>query len=217
MLEYTVKRIPNQTPESKGALKELWDEASSMKHFLSPWVNLGESPTVFKALYDDAQLYFRFEVTDCHVYINEELQGRLAIDNSDRVELFFRTSKELNPYYCLEIDSRARCQDFMGKPGKQLDFNWNWPADGIVLSSEMTEEGFIVEGALKLNTLRKLGLIQNGRIETGVYRARYHKQADNSWEPEWICWVDPKTEQPDFHNPNSFGLFLLEDYSADSV
>ena len=213
MQQYSVRRIPNQTKENRGSLQDLWEHAVVMKHFLSPWVNLGESPTSFRALYDDHHLYFRFEVTDSHVYVNHDLPGRHAIDNSDRVELFFRTDEELNPYYCLEIDSEARCQDFKGHPGKKLDFDWNWPTQELLLTSKRTELGFEVEGALKLSTFEELGLLNDGKIETGVYRARYHRQPDNSWEPEWICWVDPKTPEPDFHNPHSFGVFELEGYS----
>lgn len=43
----------------------------------------------------------------------------------------------------------------------------------------------------------------------GVYRAEFSTPEKDGDDPimEWISWVDPKTEEPDFHVNSSFGEF----------
>ena len=43
----------------------------------------------------------------------------------------------------------------------------------------------------------------------GVYRAEFSTPEKDGDDPimEWISWVDPKTEEPDFHVNSSFDEF----------
>lgn len=47
-------------------------------------------------------------------------------------------------------------------------------------------------------------------MEVGVYRAKYNENDTAHNHPIWITWIDPKTPQPDFHIPESFGIFRFE-------
>ncbi|HRN45476.1 MAG TPA: hypothetical protein PLH20_11990, partial [Flavobacterium sp.] len=54
-------------------------------------------------------------------------------------------------------------------------------------------------------------VINNNIIETGVFRAKYKKTQNKTFEPTWITWVNPNTETPNFHISSSFGRFILQE------
>ncbi len=188
----------------------VWNEANSLTDFSSPWDTQPVKKIEFKALHNAEKIFFQFKVYDHQVHINSSENRKKSIDNSDRVELFFRGDSSLNPYYCLEIDPLGRIMDFKAKPNKEFDFNWNWPTKDIEVKSRIASLFFIVEISITIQSLKELDLIKNGKIETGIYRAKYNQQNNGSFEPTWIPWVDPNTETPNFHTPTSFGLLILE-------
>ncbi len=208
---YNVKSIKNQALKLTGkANDKLWDKANMLVDFCSPWDSVSISKIEFKALYNNEFLYFNFKVYDTDIYISQENVIYDSINNSDRVELFFRSNSQLNPYYCLEIDPTPRLMDFKASYPRNFDFNWCWPLDDIEIKSDLNNDFFTVEGKLSLKSLKALNLLNNNKIEVGVFRAKYKKQPDNSYLPTWITWVDPKTKDPDFHTPTAFGVFNLE-------
>lgn len=209
--KYTVKQIAHKQLAITGKGDHpLWNKANKLLDFSSPWDSEKIKPIAFKALCDSETLFFCFKVEDAEVHIDTTDNTFRSINESDRVELFFRTDESLNPYYCLEIDPASRIMDFKARPNKQFDFNWNWPSDDIKVKSSIESTYFTVEIAISLASLTKLGLLKEGKIETGIYRAKYNKQNDGSYEPTWITWVNPNTESPNFHIPSSFGILHLE-------
>lgn len=208
---YTVKQIKHKQLAITGkGDHSLWNKADKLLDFCSPWDSEKIKPIEFKSLCDTETLFFCFKVEEADVHIDTTDNTIRSINESDRVELFFRIDKSLNPYYCLEIDPASRIMDFKAYPNKQFDFNWNWPSDDIKVKSAMESTCFTVEIAVSLASLTKLGLLKGGKIETGIYRAKYNKQNDGSYEPTWITWVNPNTESPNFHTPSSFGILHLE-------
>ena len=101
--------------------------------------------------------------------------------------------------------------DFIAYPGKKFDFNWNWPKDAIDVKSSVNVDSFTVEGAISIASLKRLNLIKNNKIETGVFRAKYNQKDYFGFEPTWITWVNPNTETPNFHVASSFGNFVLQE------
>ncbi len=188
---------------------KVWEQAEVLTNFISPWDEKEIDKIEFRALYNSEYLFFCFKVYDNQVYVDSTDDTDNSINNSDRVELFFRSDKNLNPYYCLEIDPTPRIMDFIAKPSKQFDFNWKWPFKDINVKSSKESNYFIVEGSISLASLTKFNLLKEGKIETGIYRAKYNKQINGSYEPTWITWVNPETEQPNFHTPTSFGVLKL--------
>ncbi|WP_418603191.1 sugar-binding protein [Hwangdonia sp.] len=204
---YRVNSIKGNTLRLTGkGLDEAWEQAEVLTDFISPWDKRGVDKIEFRALYNTEHLFFCFKVFDAEIYVDSTDDTHHSINNSDRVELFFRADENLNPYYCLEIDPTPRIMDFIAKPNKDFDFYWNWPSEDINVKSNKEKNFFTVEGAISLASLKRFNLVKDGKIETGIYRAKYHKQADGNYEPTWITWVNPQTEEPNFHTPSSFGV-----------
>ncbi|MDO5968972.1 carbohydrate-binding family 9-like protein [Flavivirga aquimarina] len=208
---YKVNNIPcNQLIITGKGNDKLWDKAVVLTDFNSPWEDIKHTKTEFKALWDRDYLFFCYKVTDATIHINNTDNSFNSINISDRVELFFRPNSSLNPYYCLEIDPTPRLMDFKALPNKNFDFNWNWPSEDLIIKSNITDKGYSVEGKISIPSLKKLDLIHNEKIETGLFRAKYYKTKKSSYEPVWITWVDPKTDEPNFHISSSFGVLKLE-------
>ncbi|MBP8886587.1 MAG: endoxylanase, partial [Flavobacterium sp.] len=156
-------------------------------------------------------LFFNFTVFDTEIHIEKKDDSVESIGNSDRVELFFRPDDSLNPYYCLEIDTCSRIMDFIAYPNSNFDFNWDWPQNNLKVKSSINADSFIVEGSISIKSLKRFNLINNNIIETGVFRAKYKKTQNKTFEPTWITWVNPNTETPNFHISSSFGRFILQE------
>jgi hypothetical protein len=207
---YNVKAIAKNRLIVTGKGTDIaWNEAVVLSDFVSPWDGIEPSKIEFKALWDTEKLFFCFKVYDSEVYIDTTDNTKSSINNSDRVELFFRSDKNLNPYYCLEIDPTPRLMDFKVNPNKQFDFNWNWPSNDIEIKSSIETNYFTVEGAISIESLTKFGLLKDGQIETGIYQAKYNQQQDGNYQPTWITWLNPETPTPDFHIASSFGVLKL--------
>jgi hypothetical protein len=210
---YNVKQIDvNQLKINGEANHPLWEKAISLKDFCSPWDDKKLKKIEFRALWDKEYLFCSFKVDDNKVHIDTTDNTKNSINNSDRVELFFRANERLNPYYCLEIDPSSRIMDFKAKLNKEFDFKWNWSQKDILIKSEIQKDFFTIEVAISLASLTHLGLIKEGSIQTGIYRAKYSKQENGSYLPTWITWVNPNTETQNFHTPTSFGQLNLEGY-----
>jgi len=186
-----------------------WNKAEVLTQFLSPWDTAEPSKIEFRALWDGVNFFFCFTVFDSKIHIDTKDDSVDSINNSDRVELFFRPDDSLNPYYCLEMDTDARIMDFIAYPNKNFDFNWNWPKNGIEVKSSKNDESFTVEGAISIDSLNQFHLIKENKIEAGVFRAKYNSEDNINFEPTWITWVNPKTETPNFHIASSFGILHL--------
>ena len=201
----------NQLNISGNGDDKLWDNAIILTDFRSPWSDEKGSEITFKALWDREKLFFNFTVLDTEIHIEKQDNSIESIGSSDRVELFFRPDNSLNPYYCLEIDPSGRIMDFMAYPNKNFDFNWKWPKNDLVVKSAVNANSFTVEGSISIESLKSFNLIKNNTIETGVFRAKYIKGQNGCFEPNWITWVNPNTETPNFHIASSFGVFILKE------
>jgi len=210
MKTYRVIRIkPEELVISGNSDSELWSKANLLTDFSSPWDEGSPLRTEFRALWDGSHLFFSFMVFDNVVHLDQSRKGNDSINNSDRVELFFRQNDAMSPYYCLEMDSSCRVMDFKANPNKQFDFNWDWPQNGLKLKSFLAKDRYTVEGSISIASLHSLNLIKDQIIQTGIYRAKYQKGEGSNYEPKWICWVNPDTETPNFHISSSFGELHL--------
>ena len=210
MKEYHVQIIDNNQKNETQILDPFfWEKADCLTDFGSPWNNESVLKIEFRALWDQENFYFNFRVFDTDVYIDQKDNSVDSICNSDRVELFFRSNDELNPYYCLEIDPSTRLLDFHALPNKIFDYEWKWPENQIKLESSADEVSFTVAGVISIASLEKLDLIHDNVIETGVYRAKFSKDKIGNYQPTWITWVNPNTPEPNFHIASSFGNFVL--------
>lgn len=180
-----------------------WKKSAALSAFVYPWDNEIPPAIIFRALYDRKYLYFRFDVIDIDIVVEKETSNKMAVLNSDRVEIFFRSDKEMKPYYCLEMDPLGRVLDYKAEFYRKFDYNWKW--EGITVRSAYTLNGYRVWGSVPLESLRNLKLLSENVIQFGLFRGKC--VADNEGNPsfKWISWMRPDSDMPDFHIPSAFG------------
>lgn len=200
MKSYQVRRV-------QGARD--WAAAALLDDFTFPWQPGAVPLTQFRALCDDEQLYFRFDCIDHDLVLAGGDNVRERVVGSDRVEVFLAAELSLDPYYCLEMDPRGELLAYRGRLYRQFD--WDWACAGLRVTAGIAGERYWVEGRLPLATLRALDVLKAGarELHAGVYRGEFSHNADGSVHRGWLPWVDPHTEKPDFHVPESFGRFVL--------
>lgn len=203
-----------------GVLDEsVWENVPELSgSFNFPWDTKEAPLTVFKAYHDDDTFYFSFEVTDGDVLVEEEWKDdESTVDDEDRVEMFFAQGAVDKPgangmelYYGVEIDPDGRVHDYSIEYYR--DFDGTWDLDGLESAGKTTDTGYIVEGSVPLQTLKDLNLLKdNNTMRAGVFRAEFSTPEKEGGDTvmEWISWVDPKTENPDFHVDAAFGEFYF--------
>lgn len=190
-----------------------WQLAHALTDFTFPWSKRLPPATEFRALWDAQQFYFRYDVADSDVVLGDGADAMQNVIGSDRVEIFFSTGPQLNPYYGVEIDPRGEVLDYEARFHRQM--NWQWTCEDLQVATSLTDRGYIVEGRLPLTTFRKLGCVHQDAsgeyLIAGLYRAEFSSPAA-AGEPvieDWMSWVDPQVSQPDFHVPTSFGTIRL--------
>ncbi len=199
-----------------GELEPVWSDVSDVKEFTFPWEDKEAPSTVFRAFVADDTFYFAFEVSDEEILLEDEWVDEKTLDNEDRVELFFAAGDvdkpvnyEIPPYYAIEIDAEGRVHDYVTYYYRDMDNTWNM--EGLKTAT-MREDGlYIVEGSIPLSTFEELGLLQDGVMRVGAFRAEFSKDDQGEIVQEWISWVDPATDVPDFHVDSAFGEFMFNE------
>jgi Carbohydrate family 9 binding domain-like len=188
-----------------------WEQANLETGFSFPWEDRPVPRTEFRALFDDWALYFAFDVEDDDIVLAEDYVGKDDVVREDRVELFFALDDELADYFCLEIDPLGRVLDYRAASYRRFDRSWTFP--GFDVMGQLTDEGYRVEGLIPLRSFERLGFPSPGSgqpIKFGIYRAEFSHGEGSAWTENWISWIDPQTEEPDFHVPASFGRLVMQ-------
>ena len=151
---------------------------------------------------------FHFDVTDADVVLGGGADAMEKVIGSDRVEIFFSSGLGLNPYYGIEIDPRSEVVDYEARYHRQM--NWAWSCDGLVAETSLMDFGYLVEGFIPMSTFKKLNCLyqddEGYYLIAGLYRAEFsHDPEAGPIVEDWMSWVDPEVESPDFHVPSSFG------------
>ncbi|HEY0983609.1 carbohydrate-binding family 9-like protein [Schlesneria sp. T3-172] len=181
---------------------------TTISDFTFPWSDKPAPPTTFKAKVVGDRLHFSFDVTDSDVICSKEWKGESTVDHEDRVEIFIAKDNDLHDYWCIEIDPEGRVHDYYARHYRKFDSKWNCP--GLKTLARRTDHGYEVETSLPLATLSDLlgEPIQSGsRIRIGLFRAEFYGTAEGSRgeaNDNWISWVKPTTQNPDFHIPSAF-------------
>lgn len=185
-----------------------WDRAEVLTEFCSPWTEDGVPPMTFRALWNQEAFMFRFEVVDADIRIYTATNHKMEVVHSDRVEIFFRSNEKMDPYYCLEMDPLGRVLDYKTVLYRKFEYGWQWPGDALRVRAGLLPAGYWVEGAIRLDSLRSLHLLEDGILEAGLFRGKcLNPHPDASFN--WITWVNPACELPDFHIPSAFGKILF--------
>lgn len=208
---YEARYVPNAKIILDGALTEsAWERANLETGFSFLCEQRAVSSTEFRALFDTHALYFAFRVKDDDIVLAEHFRSKEDVVYEDRVELFLALDEDLAEYFCLEIDPLGRVLDYRASHYRKFDFSWSFP--GLDVVGIQTNEGYAVEGLISWKSFRSLGFPPPdfGRaIKFGIYRAEFRHTEGRQWSESWISWVDPRTAEPDFHVPQSFGYLKM--------
>ena len=207
---YPVYRITDSIEVNGKGDAALWEKAALLTDFKLPWNNYIAPPTSFRALWNDESLYFLYNVIDHDIIAPGPIGNERSVMNSDRVEIFFMAKGSLDPYYCLELDPSGRILDYEARTYRKFDLYWEWPDTDLSIRTSMQENGYTVEGEIKLSSLRLMGILNDDdTMIAGLYRGDYYHVNNQKTAVRWITWIDPKIEKPDFHIPSTFGTFKL--------
>jgi hypothetical protein len=208
---YEACYVPNAKIILDGALTEsAWERANLETGFSFPWEERPLPGTEFRALFDANALFFAFRVEDGDIVLAEPFGSKEDVVCEDRVELFFALDEELAEYFCLEIDPLGRVLDYRASHYRQFDFSWTFP--GLEAVGVRTSDGYAVQGRIDWKAFQSLGFPppDSGRaIKFGIYRAEFRHTVRQQWSESWISWNDPRTAEPDFHVPQSFGYLKM--------
>ena len=189
-----------------------WQAANVLTDFSFPWTKRSPPRTEFRALWNEQNLYFRYDVTDADVVLGDGTNAMEKVIGSDRVEIFFSTGRELKPYYGIEIDPRGEVLDYEATLHRQMNFKWS--CDGLDVATSLTDAGYLVEGRILIATFKALNSLHQDNdgdyLIAGLYRAESSHHPDGGPVIEdWMSWIDPEVALPDFHVPTSFGTIRL--------
>jgi hypothetical protein len=209
---YAVKKIPANVMQITGrGDNKAWSKATLLTDFSFPWEAEKAPGTSFSALWDGEWLYCLYQVKDDSVITIVNKNNKLEVGACDRVEIFMmRDSTMLPYYYCLEMDATARVLDYRASYYRKMDYGWNWPTGQFKIKTAAVKDGYTVEIAINIHTLRELGLLQNKRLRAGLFRAERKSIKEGTAGIHWISWVKPNSVKPDFHIPSAFGVLELE-------
>lgn len=204
---YTPIRIENGGIKIDGSHDEKsWTRAEQITTFQNPWENTINPATSLSMMRDSQFLYFYFEVADEEVILDPDFSKEDDVVKEDRVELFFSKDKDMGTYYCFEMDPKGRTLAYAAKHYRKVDFDWDAP-QGFNIAARQFSGGYAVEGAIPMAFIQELE--KDGAVYFGAYRAEFSKQEGVTVE-NWLTWVNPKTEKPDFHVPTSMGKLYLK-------
>ncbi|MEO5977772.1 MAG: carbohydrate-binding family 9-like protein [Chryseolinea sp.] len=209
---YVVKRVrDNELVITGKGSSSIWAKATPLEDFVYPWENDKPPLTRFQALHDTEWLYLLYTVTDPNVNVFVKTNDKSEVVFSDRVEIFFRRDEKMNPYYGLEIDPNARIMEYEATYHRKFDSSWSWPKGGLIAKGNVTADGYTVEVAISKKSLRQLGLINDHKIEAGIFRANCTLMTGTDENMKWVSWLKPDSPTADFHIPSAFGVLVLKE------
>lgn len=203
-------RVDNAGSAVEWGKSAAWRKAGELTDLKYPWDSAAAPATSFKALWDGEWLYCLYRVKDDSVITQVQRHDKIDVGGSDRVEIFLKKDDAMNPYYCLELDADGRILDYQAFYYRKMNYSWSWPAGQLKVKASRVRDGYIVAFAISISSLKTLGLLQNNRLQAGLFRAECVGMPDGMADLHWISWVRPKSDQPDFHIPSAFGELVLE-------
>ena len=207
---YLVRRSPGDFEVTGKGSSPAWQHTDGLADFCYPWETEMPAPTKFRALHSARWVYFLFDVEDRQTHVDVISNDKREVIDSSRVEIFFRKDEQMTPYYCLELDAAGRVLDYRGEFHRHFEFDWAWPANELIVRATLRPEGYTIEAAVSIDSLRRLGLLTAGQLQAGLFRAECTRTVVPRDHMRWISWVRPESPSPDFHIPSAFGLLSLE-------
>ena len=182
-----------------------WQRAEVLRAISFPWSKRAAPATEFRAVGDAERLYFAFDVSDDDVVVQKDFAGESTLDREDRVEIFFARDPALECYFCLEIDPLGRVHDYVASYYRKFDSSWT--CAGLQAAGRIRPGGYTVEVSIPLETLAELmrrPVAAGASLRLGIFRAEFRRGALGDADDNWLSWIKPVTDKPDFHVPSAF-------------
>jgi hypothetical protein len=209
---YEVLRAPERPQVDGSLLEEVWGKAPFLPPLKLPWGEGELQITEARFLWDANYFYGAFRAWDKEIvtWTDPKHEGKLAVVDHDRVELFFALTDDLREYYCFEINPKGLVLDY--KASHYRNFDYSWRMEGLQVGTSIQANGYTVELAIPFREMKKLGFpfstSKSGfSWKVGVYRADFSLVKPGELRMLWHTWVDPNLPEADFHVPASFGRF----------
>src|SRR5690554_3307575 len=151
----TISKV-NRDIRIDGFLKDkVWSSIDSIQGLNAPWTLKCFDQTTFKCFYTENLFCFSFNVVD-ETIITYDFEDELTVAKGDRVELFFSASSDLKQYYCVEIDPIGNILDYSTQYYRKFDEDWDF--NQLIVATQYTSQGYVVEGCISLSELKQLGI-----------------------------------------------------------
>jgi hypothetical protein len=175
------------------------------------WVDFEYKPEVFFTIaYSRNEIFLKFYVTENH-FKAEKTESNQKVYEDSCVE-FFVSPENDGIYYNLEFNGIGTC--LLGSGTGRVD---NKTADPEVISQIrrlcpagkypiIEKEG---EYSWTITIAIPTGIFYNHNIKElkgNKFRANFYKCGDKLAVPHYVTWNEVRTEKPDFHQPEYFGL-----------
>ncbi|MES1160953.1 MAG: carbohydrate-binding family 9-like protein, partial [Bacteroidota bacterium] len=212
---YHVKRVPRDSLHIDGTgTSKMWERAQQLDDFVYPWDSAAAPSTTFAALWDGEWLFGIFGAKDDSVVVPFRHHSKMDVGASDRVEVFLKKDDAMDPYYCLEMDAAGRVLDYDATYYRKMNYAWAWPKGQLIIKASQVKDGYVLEFAISIRSLKELGLLQEGRLQAGLFRTECTGRTGGWSDLHWISWIRPQSHEPDFHIPSAFGTLVLEEAPA---
>ena len=172
----------------------VWDKVPIQKSFCAPWSGDKQDETKFQCYLSPHYFYFKFQVPDQTITLQEPFLKKLDVCNEDRAEIFLSATPGMETYYCMEIDPAGRALDYVTHYYRQFDYDWSFCS--LQIETVVEASKYIVAGRLSTIEMMQLGIPLNG-FYMGVFRADF----DGPENVVWYSLLRTEREKADFHLP----------------
>lgn len=188
---------PVAPPEGDLLEAVVWDAIEPVEVFHAPWDGLDDS-TRFRCFATDSLFFFRFDVVDSTLTLEEGFKDERDVEYEDRAEVFFSPAGKLTTYVGAEIDPMGRVLDYRCTYYRQFDYGWNFKT--LVCTHRIVPGGYSIAGSVTRAELEELGVDIGQGFLMGAFRADF--RPDRS--VNWYSLKPTSDKQADFHKPEVF-------------
>ena len=183
-----------EPPQNRIITSSVWKSIRMHRTFYAPWSKLTDK-TTFQCYFSNKYLYFKFRVEDSTLTIKDVILKKTDIAPEDRAEIFLSPTKDMEKYYCMEVDPKGRNMEYLAVYKRENDYSWSFQT--LQLQTEIKTWGYYVAGRLTLQEMKDLGF-DIIAFYMGAFRADFK----TSKSVVWYSLLKTSDKSPNFHKPH---------------
>ena len=215
MNEYIVKRLPTGEglPELNGELSGAWAQCPVAEIGNYIWDQNGYKPRAeARVMYDERGLHVHMRAWENEVRAVADYCGMICQDSC--LEFFVRPNMDVDRYTNIEMNPLGRFMCGIGRDRYGRFEAKKLPLEGMEVRHSVTDAaafaGPVWEIAYTVPA-EWLELWFGAHLEPGAkMRGNFYKCGDKTRFEHYGMWNPVRSDHPDFHRPESFGLLVLE-------